>query len=506
MLVFKIDKQKIKRMDATYVVADSYNYLEASFIFSSEWNELSKTAVFRNGSDTYSQLLSNDICIVPHEVLKEGMLSVSVFGSKGDIVELITADRVEILVHESGYEEGQTPLPPTPDVYADILEKLEGLSGGTADQVLTKKSDAPFDYGFEDPQGGGGGTSTIAWLPEVDVNGDISWRRSSTEVPPETQNIKGPKGDQGIQGPAGVDGKDGQDGAQGPKGDKGDTGETGAQGPKGDTGATGEQGPKGDKGDTGATGEQGPKGDKGDTGSQGPAGADGEDGKSAYEIAVEHGYSGTEEEWLASLVGAQGPKGDTGATGPKGDQGIQGPKGDTGETGPAGADGQDGAKGDKGDKGDTGATGPQGPAGQNGANGQDGADGVSVTNVSINASNHLIVTLSDGTDVDAGLMPELSSETVTVSGGEATKQLTSHKLCFFDGLVLALTITLPASISIGDEFNFIFVTSSNGCTLTVPNTVKWDGGETPELEANTLYEVSIDGLGIALISQGVSMI
>lgn len=33
------------------------------------------------------------------------------------------------------------------------------------------------------------------------------------------------------------------------------------------------------------------------------------DGKSAYEIAVEHGYEGTEAQWLASLQGAQGPAG-----------------------------------------------------------------------------------------------------------------------------------------------------------------------------------------------------
>ena len=35
-------------------------------------------------------------------------------------------------------------------------------------------------------------------------------------------------------------------------------------------------------------------------------------GKSAYEIAVEQGYEGTEEEWLASLKGATGPKGEPG--------------------------------------------------------------------------------------------------------------------------------------------------------------------------------------------------
>ena len=55
----------------------------------------------------------------------------------------------------------------------------------------------------------------------------------------------------------------------------------------------GSGGPKGDKGDTGETGP------KGDTGAQGPAGAD---GKSAYQAAVEAGYSGTEAELCAALA------------------------------------------------------------------------------------------------------------------------------------------------------------------------------------------------------------
>lgn len=32
----------------------------------------------------------------------------------------------------------------------------------------------------------------------------------------------------------------------------------------------------------------------------------GQDGKSAYELAVEHGYSGSEEEWITSLTGVSG--------------------------------------------------------------------------------------------------------------------------------------------------------------------------------------------------------
>ena len=45
---------------------------------------------------------------------------------------------------------------------------------------------------------------------------------------------------------------------------------------------------------------------KGDTGEPG---ADGTDGKSAYEIAVDEGYIGTESEWLESLKGADGADG-----------------------------------------------------------------------------------------------------------------------------------------------------------------------------------------------------
>jgi len=66
---------------------------------------------------------------------------------------------------------------------------------------------------------------------------------------------------------------------------------------------------------------------------------------SAYGIACKNGFTGTQEEWLESLRGAQGP---AGAVGP---QGEKGEKGETGVQGPQGAAGPQGE------------TGPQGPAG-----------------------------------------------------------------------------------------------------------------------------------------------
>lgn len=59
-------------------------------------------------------------------------------------------------------------------------------------------------------------------------------------------------------------------------------------------------------------------------------------GKSAYEVAVDNGFEGTEEEWLDSLVGPQGPQGERG---PKGDKGEQGAPGEPGTDGADGADG-----------------------------------------------------------------------------------------------------------------------------------------------------------------------
>lgn len=60
------------------------------------------------------------------------------------------------------------------------------------------------------------------------------------------------------------------------------------------------------------------------------------DGKSAYELAKEHGYVGTAEEWLASLKGERGERGQQGEQGLRGLQGIQGQKGDKGEKGDTG--------------------------------------------------------------------------------------------------------------------------------------------------------------------------
>ena len=127
--------------------------------------------------------------------------------------------------------------------------------------------------------------------------------------------VRGPQGLQGVQGLKGTAGEDGTDGGQGVRGPSGDRGQ------------------KGEQGGPGATGPKGPIGP---------------DGRSAYQVAVDDGYTGTETEWITSLIGETGPIGLTGAdsvvpgpTGLTGSIGLTGPMGPKGDVGLTGSDGLD---------------------------------------------------------------------------------------------------------------------------------------------------------------------
>ena len=335
MMKFCIYGQKMELINRQTIADQQICFVDMCFLFSPDWEQLDKTAQFAQGEKTYNVHLGTDNvchCLLPAE-LQTGCVSVSVFGYAADGSVRATTVPIGIVIRRSGFRgDGETPIPPTPDLYAQLIAEIDkkiadvhdgkdGADGKSAYQIAV-------DNGYP-------GTEQ-AWL----------------------ESLKGDKGDTGEKGDTGAAGKDGRDGTDGAAGRDGVNGASayeiavqhgysgsetawleslnGADGAKGDTGAAGA---KGEKGDTGATGA---KGEKGDTGATGAAGKDGAAGKSAYQIAVASGFDGTEQAWLASLKGEKGDKGDTGATGAKGE------KGDTGAAG---------AKGEKGDKGDPGKDG-----------------------------------------------------------------------------------------------------------------------------------------------------
>jgi hypothetical protein len=115
------------------------------------------------------------------------------------------------------------------------------------------------------------------------------------------------RGEDGHDGSDGTDGKDGNDAyevavAEGYSG----TREQWIQSMKGEPGKDGNDGERGPQGQQGI---QGPPGQNGQAGPPGNTGQTGPTGKSAYQLAVDNGYTGTQTQWLASLRGQAGGDG-----------------------------------------------------------------------------------------------------------------------------------------------------------------------------------------------------
>jgi hypothetical protein len=104
----------------------------------------------------------------------------------------------------------------------------------------------------------------------------------------------------------------------------------------------------------------------------------------------------------------------TGPQGPAGAPGQQGPAGPPGPQGPSGKDGRDGKPGPQG---------PEGPQGVNGVDGADGQDGRGIESAYIAADGSLVLTLTDGSELDVGPLSGLSvaSEGNTYVIGQGNK-------------------------------------------------------------------------------------
>ena len=245
---------------------------------------------------------------------------------------------------------------------------------------------------------------------------------------------------------AGTDGKDGE---------KGEDGETPYIGENGnwwigetDTGvkAAGTDGADGTNGADGLTPSIGENGNwwigTTDTGvkaaaTDGADGKDGADGTNGVDGRTPQLKIGDDNLWYVSYdngqnweslnVKATGEMGATGAQGEKGDkgdQGEQGIQGDQGEKGDAGADGASGQNGTNGINGKNGVNGQDGQNGQDGKDGQDGTAGRGIDNAMIDNDGYLILTMTDGTTINAGLVRDTSA----VANKEANDSATAKSL------------------------------------------------------------------------------
>jgi hypothetical protein len=127
-LNFVVESQRIARSDHERPHSGSIGYLSADFTFSTDWDGLVKTAIFVTAAGTpYAvQLDADDKCAVPSQAITSPHMLVSVRGDSvsGETVFVPTAGyRVDIIA--AGVTEGETPEPPTPDVYAEMLNSMK---------------------------------------------------------------------------------------------------------------------------------------------------------------------------------------------------------------------------------------------------------------------------------------------------------------------------------------------------------------------------------------------
>ena len=271
MMKFLVKQQKIEALEREVIASDQIAFVSVKFVFDGAWKTLHKVVQFTQCEETYNLVLGIEgtTCLLPSE-LHPGAVKMSLFGYDAESDTTLRATTVPVTLHirPSGFvADGDTPIPPTLDLYTQLLKKLDEKAAG-----LQNGKDG-FSPKVKAEQMKSGVVITI-----VDADGETSATLHN-----------------GANGEKGTDGKSAYQIAV-------------------------EQGYQGSESDWLSS----LKGDKGNTGAKGNPGQDGADGKSAYAIAVEHGYEDSEEKWLLSL---KGEKGDTGERGEKGDAGVDGKDG-----------------------------------------------------------------------------------------------------------------------------------------------------------------------------------
>lgn len=110
------------------------------------------------------------------------------------------------------------------------------------------------------------------------------------------------------------------------------------------------------------------------------------------------------------------------------------------------------------------------------------------------STNMLLKKTGDGTKFlsDDGQYKKIGTLIEAVgSSGAITQELSPNKYYKF-GRCTSLTITLGAEVSgILNEYMFEFISGVTATVLNLPETVKWNNGNTPTIEANKKYIVSI---------------
>lgn len=192
MWKFLVKQQKIEVLEREVLADHQIAFVNLKFVFDGDWKKFHKVVQFSQCDDTYSIVLGFDgtSCHLPAE-LHVGAVKMSVFGYDAESDTTIRATTVPITlnIRESGFVgDDDTPIPPTPDLYTQLLQKIAEIQAGVDGKDGLSAYELAKENGF---------VGTLAeWLESL-------------------KGADGLPGKNGIDGKNGTDGKDGKDGRDG---------------------------------------------------------------------------------------------------------------------------------------------------------------------------------------------------------------------------------------------------------------------------------------------------
>lgn len=180
MIKFLVKGQNIETLEYEVIAADQIAFVKIYFVFDNSWKPLHKVVQFTQDEITYNRVLGteNTSCFLPAE-LTPGTVKMSLFGYDAEATETVRATTIvkTLYIRPSGFEGKNSNVPPTPDLYQQLLQKIseKGKDGRSAYEIAV-------EHGFV-------GTET-EWL----------------------ESLRGADGKDGLPGKDGKNGVDGKDG------------------------------------------------------------------------------------------------------------------------------------------------------------------------------------------------------------------------------------------------------------------------------------------------------
>lgn len=146
MWKFLVKNQSIEVLEREVLADHQIQYVQLKFTFDGDWRRFHKVVQFSQCDETYCVVLGFDgtNCYLPAE-LHVSAAKMSVFGydAESDTTVRATTVPVTLNIRPSGFVgDDDPPIPPTPDLYAQLLKRIEdaekGLDGKSAYEIAVE--------------------------------------------------------------------------------------------------------------------------------------------------------------------------------------------------------------------------------------------------------------------------------------------------------------------------------------------------------------------------------